>query len=286
MKDNNLPAFVVITGQVHFDKAVSDKEVRVYGYISALSNSKGYCYATNKYLSTTFGVSEKTIQRAVNALVKKGYLKSEIIRDEEGMVQERRLYLTFPTPKLADISNDGMDKNVHRGMDKNVQYNNINSNNNIESLENAQKQTKTKSKSIQVKEDSIYFKVMKHFNSIENSNYKANTKEYMKNIDILLETYTYEDIINVIDYIRDMNFKEEYWRPSTVFRLSNFERNYEFCQKWLKTKKTCSTNTQVSSTTTTYYIINPNTNSITTTPYKPTGIQYYLTKEDAEAAMK
>ena len=58
-------------------------------------------------------------------------------------------------------------------------------------------------------------------------------------------------------------------------------------QRWLKTKKTCANNhTQVSSTTTkTYYIINPNTNTVMTTPIKPNGT-YFLSKEEAEAAIK
>ena len=118
--NKHLPAFVVITGQVHFDKNLSDKDVRIYGYISALANSKGYCYATNKYLAETFDVSEKTIQRAVSSLVSKGYLNPVIMRDSEGMVVERRLYLTFPAPNENDYKphNDGMDKFVHRGMDK------------------------------------------------------------------------------------------------------------------------------------------------------------------------
>lgn len=152
------------------------------------------------------------------------------------------------------------------------------------------KQTKKKpnkrKKAIKVSEDSVYYKVMEHFNSIEKTQYKANTKEYMENIDILVETYSLEDIINVIDYVRECNYNEEYWRPSTIFRVSNFERSYEFCQKWLKTKKTHGNNKpQVSQTTKTYYIINPNTNTVMSTPVKPNGT-YFLSKEDAEAAIK
>ena len=307
--NKNLPAFVVITGQVHFDKNVTDKEVRVYGYVSALTNSKGYCYATNKYLAETFEVSEKTIQRAVNSLVEKGYLKSVIIRDDEGMVVERRLFLTFPAPKEnADKPhNDGMDKFVHRGMDKNVQYNNINNNNYLGSfsnspntseantspkenaVENKQVKLKPTRKKLKVSEDSTYFRVVSLYNEMADMKCKANTKTFVKNIDTILEDYSEEDIINMLKFKYETEYmkgKTEWFTLSTMLRPSNFGNQYEYMQRWLKTKKTCANNnTQVSPTTKTYYIINPNTNTVMTTPVKPNGT-YFLSKEDAEAAIK
>ena len=188
---------------------------------------------------------------------------------------------------MHPINNNNINNNIYGAEDTNkhsvATLPKEDDNRNIHS----KKKNNKKKEVIKVSEDSVYCKVMKHFNSIEKTNYKANTKEYIKNIDMLVETYTIEDIINVIDYVRECNYNEEYWRPSTIFRVSNFERSYEFCQKWLKTKKTCANNhTQVSSTTTkTYYIINPNTNTVMSTPVKPNGT-YFLSKEEAEAAIK
>ena len=73
--NKHLPAFVVITGQVHFDKNLSDKDVRIYGYISALANSKGYCYATNRYFAELYGYWPQQISTAINHLSKYGFIK-------------------------------------------------------------------------------------------------------------------------------------------------------------------------------------------------------------------
>lgn len=306
--NKHLPAFVVITGQVHFDKNLSDKDVRIYGYISALANSKGYCYATNKYLAETFDVSEKTIQRAVSSLTSKGYLNPVIMRDSEGMVVERRLYLTFPAPNenAYEPHNDGMDKFVHRGMDKNVQYNNINNNNNYGAVntdtsehskktsskknDNEDKQLEKKSEKkntvVKIDTESTYYKIMQHFNLKDNTKFKSNAKEYMKNIDILLQTYSEDEVKNVIDYVYECNYNEKYWRPSTIFRVSNFERSYEFAEKWLK-KKAHDNNSQASQQQQLFYFVNVNTKQVVASPVKPNlpDNLVFSTREQAEATL-
>lgn len=46
----------------------------LYGHILALSYRDGYCWATNQWFATTFGVSERTVKRWVAELVGRGLL--------------------------------------------------------------------------------------------------------------------------------------------------------------------------------------------------------------------
>lgn len=326
-KEKNLPLFIVIPANVHFNKEISDKECRVYGYISALSNAKGYCYADNKYIADVFGIHHKTVQKIVSRFVKLGLLKRYIVYGDDGMVIERRLYPQLPNPvkpreevdaekakkdeeaknNLHKPHNEGGSEmtprvGAHRLRNNNISNNNINNygvvdkstteHNKMYSDKNtdnedtqATESTKKKSKVIKIKEDSVHYRVMKHFNSKDNTNFKCNSKEFVKNIDILLEsTYSEEDIINVIEYIKEYNYNEKYWRPSTVFRLSNFERNYEYYEKIAK-QKAHTTNVQAPQQL--FYYINKNIGKVVCSPNKPNLPDYLIfsTREEAEATL-
>ena len=306
-KEKHLPLFVVIPSNVHFAKDLSDKDVRIYGYISALANAKGYCYATNKYLAETFNVSESTIKRAISSLVKKNYLKSVIITDSEGMIIERRLFIVLPeiNQNPDKPHNDGRVKNELGGGFKFDLYNNINNNNNYGAVETDTEHSKVKTSSEKsddeskqtkqkkskkdkvrvVKEDTTYFRIMEHFNSKDNTKFKANTKEYIENIDALLITYTEEEIKGVIDYVKECNYNEKYWRPTTIFRPSNFERTYEFYLKWDK-KKTCE-NTQAPSQQQLFYFVNKNVGKVIASPVRPNLPNHLIfsNREEAEATL-
>ena len=64
----------------------------VYGEISALCNNKGYCYATNHYLSKVNNVSERTIRTCISNLHSNGYIKVIIDRKEKNN-SRRKIYI-------------------------------------------------------------------------------------------------------------------------------------------------------------------------------------------------
>ena len=62
--------FIQVPSHVYLDKKLSRTAQNLYGLILSLSYKDGYCYATNKALSDMLEVSQRTINYALNDLVK------------------------------------------------------------------------------------------------------------------------------------------------------------------------------------------------------------------------
>lgn len=71
----NIPAFV------RYDEELltKPKSILLYGEIVALSNKKGYCWATNAYFASNLKVSTRMIQSYLDLLVKKKYVARKLI---------------------------------------------------------------------------------------------------------------------------------------------------------------------------------------------------------------
>ena len=86
--------YAVIPATVRYDKDLPFGAKMLYGEITALSNQRGYCFAQNAYFAKLYDLSISTISRWISKLVKKGYLKMEIVfKDGTKAVDERRLYI-------------------------------------------------------------------------------------------------------------------------------------------------------------------------------------------------
>ena len=61
----------------------------LYGDILLLCHSKGYCYATNKFLADSLKVTTRTIIRLINELEKSNLIKIEYCKNN------RKIYLVM-----------------------------------------------------------------------------------------------------------------------------------------------------------------------------------------------
>lgn len=84
--------FAVIPAKVRYAQ-INDGAKLLYGEITALTNTKGYCYASNDYFAKLYKRDKSTISRWVSILQKNGFINIEIIRDERKQVIERRIYI-------------------------------------------------------------------------------------------------------------------------------------------------------------------------------------------------
>ena len=67
--------YSVIPAEVRYCKGLGKPNARdLYGEISSLTNERGYCWATNKYLADSFEVEERSIQRWLNRLEKNNFI--------------------------------------------------------------------------------------------------------------------------------------------------------------------------------------------------------------------
>jgi DNA-binding MarR family transcriptional regulator len=85
--------YAIIPANVRYDKELPSSAKLLYGELTALSNEKGFCWATNEYFAELYGVHNKSISRLISQLEKKGYVKSELIFEGK-QVKERHIYIT------------------------------------------------------------------------------------------------------------------------------------------------------------------------------------------------
>ena len=132
--------WAVLPADVRYDDQLKPNAKLLYAEISSLTNSSGYCWATNEYFAGLYGLAPATISRLVSQLEERGYIRCEMAATESG--SERRIYAgifsvrvqgggidkNVKTP-LDEIVKRGVDENVKRGLDEIVKQNNKDINN-------------------------------------------------------------------------------------------------------------------------------------------------------------
>lgn len=132
----NKSYYAIIPANVRYDKDLPASAKLLYGEITALTNEKGYCWASNAYFADLYAVSQRTIIRWINDLSDKKYIVSEkVYKENSKEIAERRLWIVTKLPSdKTDIPScqschEPSDKSVTRGTDRNVTDNNTEFNN-------------------------------------------------------------------------------------------------------------------------------------------------------------
>lgn len=115
--------YAVIPAYVRYDKDLTPNAKLMFGELTALSNDKGYCYATNKYFSELYQVSTVSISKWINQLKEKKYIKVTFTyKYNSKEIESRNIYisnvkevsnisLTPHKEKLKDNSNNTITNN-------------------------------------------------------------------------------------------------------------------------------------------------------------------------------
>ena len=117
-----------LPSEVRYSEELSSTAKLLYAELSALIGEDGFCWATNTYFAGVLGVSERTISRMITQMEAAGFIRCEMATNDNG--RERRIYAGAFFPGKGGIDNfvytprGGLDKNVERGVDKNVYPNN------------------------------------------------------------------------------------------------------------------------------------------------------------------
>ena len=108
-KRQKLPTYQVnIPANVRFDRKLSAHAKLLYGEIKALCDKEGYCWATNRYLASLYGVKKETISYWLRQLKNRQLIRIQII---EELANQRRILLSEtqdatyqkPTPSSENI---------------------------------------------------------------------------------------------------------------------------------------------------------------------------------------
>lgn len=140
--NNNISGYYkIIPDFVMFDDELLSmpKAILLYGEITALSNNKGYCWASNSYFAKKFKVSDRMIKNYINKLVEKGFIARKIIYKPGTKEVDKRILsigsapseIDFPTPSEIDFPTPG----EADFPDNNINTNNINVNREREETE-------------------------------------------------------------------------------------------------------------------------------------------------------
>lgn len=107
MEESRPGYYAVIPADVRYDDSIPPNAKLLYGEISALINSDGFCYATNAYFCKIYGFSDPTISRLISQLEKAGYIQRQLEKDSSGQVVRRKLFLSVSVPEIQPpIKND------------------------------------------------------------------------------------------------------------------------------------------------------------------------------------
>ena len=91
------PAFdAIIPAPVRYNDELRPNAKLMYGEIRALCGTRGYCWATNGYFANLYGMNERSIARFIAQLEELNFIRVVILRDDNGRVCGRRIYVVFP----------------------------------------------------------------------------------------------------------------------------------------------------------------------------------------------
>lgn len=125
--------FAIIPANVRYDKSLKANEKLMYGEITCLANSSGYCTASNAYFAELYGVENDTVSRWITNLARQGYVSVSIVRDEAGIVTHRSIRIDKKIDTYRQKDRGGIDDLIEgvstkRSSNNNTRYNNTRDN--------------------------------------------------------------------------------------------------------------------------------------------------------------
>ena len=110
MKDNTPCYGAWLPANVRYDKDLPANAKLIYAELTSLSNLYGYAFATNLYLAELYNLSEDRISKLIHILEKKGYIKIDLERNENGFIVNRKIWIEQKVPAL-EVKNTSDGKN-------------------------------------------------------------------------------------------------------------------------------------------------------------------------------
>lgn len=211
--------YAIIPAPVRYCKDLKANEKLMYGELTALSNDKGFCFASNEYFSNLYDVSKTSISKWISNLEKNGFIKIKMIYETgTKQIKQRRIYIA-PLLKKSSIP---IEEKLNTPIEEKLKDIYILTNNN-----NINNNNSTKSKKRQYSEKTT--KAFSHFAALFPLKYRPKT-DAQKNkwLDCLdkierLDGYNLREVYNVSKELR----KDEFWQNNflSILKLRNTDKN-------------------------------------------------------------
>jgi len=101
--------YAIIPASVRYDETVCSSAKLLYGEISAMCNTEGYCWAENNYFANLYGVNSVSISRWISQLVKGNYITTELNKAEGNT---RKIFIQDAAVTLLTKKAIPLNKNV------------------------------------------------------------------------------------------------------------------------------------------------------------------------------
>jgi hypothetical protein len=211
--------FAIIPAPVRYCKDLKANEKLMYGELTALSNDKGFCFASNEYFSNLYDVSKTSISKWISNLEKNGFIKIKMIYEPgTKQIKQRRIYIA-PLLKKSSIP---IEEKLNTPIEEKLKDIYILTNNN-----NINNNNSTKSKKRQYSEKTTT--AFSHFANLFPLKYRPKT-DAQKNkwLDCLdkierLDGYNLREVYKVSKELRN----DEFWQNNflSILKLRNTDKN-------------------------------------------------------------
>lgn len=113
--------WAVLPAAVRYDPQLPPSAKILYAEISALTDQRGFCFASNDYFRKLYGMSERTLQEQLRALKRRGYIA---ISDGDGGAGRRKIYAGINPLQENPAENCGVTPQKTAGSNNNKKDNN------------------------------------------------------------------------------------------------------------------------------------------------------------------
>lgn len=127
--------YAIIPANVRYDPDLPPNAKLLYGEITALTNDKGYCWASNNYFANLYGVYPTTISKWLRVLKEKNYISIELVY-KDGTKEIQNRHIKISEIPIANLNNtycqkeqEGMEQKNNTPIVKKSKENNTSSNN-------------------------------------------------------------------------------------------------------------------------------------------------------------
>lgn len=125
--------YAIIPANVRYDPDLTPNAKLLYGEITALTNEKGYCWATNKYFANLYKCTPQAISKWTKILEKKNYITIKYVyKDNSKEIDQRIICLVDKvSTNINGVSTNvsEVSTNDEEGYQQKVKENNTSSNN-------------------------------------------------------------------------------------------------------------------------------------------------------------
>ena len=226
----NSQGFGIIPKLIMQDRNISATAKCIYAYFCSFAGAGGQCFPTRKKICYDLCISQDTLSKHLNQLIKYGYISCEQIK-ENGRFSHNvyTLVTNLPLPKISDTVESDTKLPLPKISDTvklDTKNNNNNKNNKCEDIKENIKEKTQKPQTENEDIKNAVFEIINYLNKKTNKNYDA---KYRVNINLindrLNEGYSIADFKTVIDKkVEEWQGTkwEDYLRPITLFSDKNF----------------------------------------------------------------